>query len=330
MTDLDGIIVLDDLPKPQHLRDILGAPADASMGQVAYTTTTKVVCKFCGSDAVLKDGVRNGVQNYWCKSCKRKFAGNNALPRMRVPPERIATAVELFYEGLSLQEICRSLQETYSFKPSDSTVYEWIVRFTGEAVKKAEGYQAHTGSTWAADETMLGVAGGRTKEGSDNTIWFWDVIDEETRFLLASHMSRTRTIRDAEALFNQARQRAVNTPKFIITDRLAAYVDGIERAFGDEARHIQSQGMRTPSHNNVIERFHGTLKQRTKVMRGLKNPETAKLVLSGWLINYNFFRPHEGLGGQTPAQAARIPFPYVSWREIVEDGYHKQFVNVST
>jgi hypothetical protein len=37
----------------------------------------------------------------------------------------------------------------------------------------------------------------KTKEGADNTIWFWDVIDEGTEFLLPCHMSHARTIKDA-------------------------------------------------------------------------------------------------------------------------------------
>jgi transposase-like protein len=249
---------------------------------------------------------------------------------MRIPPERIATAVNLFYEGLSLTEIQRALDQHYNFKPSDSTVYEWVVRFTGVAVAKAAPYKAQTGRIWAADETVLDVAGGRTKEGSENTIWFWDVIDEDSRFLLASHMSLTRTIRDAEALFTQARDRASTAPRFVVTDRLRSYIDGIERVWGGDVRHIQSDGMASDTHNNVIERFHGTLKQRTKVMRGLKNKTTAKLILDGWLVQYNFFRPHESLGCKTPAQAARVAFPYTNWRALIEDGYHKSDTGLST
>ena len=175
---------------------------------------------------------------------------------------------------------------------------------------------------WAADETVLGVRGAKTKEGSDNTLWFWDVIDEDTRFLLASYLSLTRTTRDAEALFNQARERALTGPRLIVTDKLAAYLDGIERVFGGEVKHIQSQGMRSESHNNVIERFHGTIKQRTKVMRDLKSRESAKLIMAGWLIHYNFFRPHESLKGKTPGEVARVGFPYKTWKDLVMDGYH--------
>ncbi len=303
-------------------------PRFACMGQVSHMETIMIACKFCGSTAVVKDGVRGGVQSYWCKACKRKFAGNEALPGMRTPPDQIAAAVSMFYEGLSLTEIQRELNQIYSYRPSDSTVYEWVVRFTKEAIRRADGFKADTGPLWAADETVLDVAGGRTKEGSENTAWFWDVMDEKTRFLLASHLSLTRTIRDAETLFHQAARRAAMLPENIITDKLAAYLDGIERVFGADAHHIQSQGMTTETHNNLIERFHGTIKQRTKIMRGLKSRESAKLIMGGWLVHYNFFRPHEGLKGKTPAQAASVNLPFTNWKELIMLDYHPQEVRV--
>jgi hypothetical protein len=55
-------------------------------------------------------------------------------------------------------------------------------------------------------------------------------------------------------------------------------------------------------------------------MRGLKNRKTAKLFTDGWLIQYNFFRPHEFLKGKTPTEKAGIRFPFKSWLEVVKHG----------
>ena len=52
-------------------------------------------------------------------------------------------------------------------------------------------------------------------------------------------------------------------------------------------------------------------------MRGMQNRETAKLVLEGWLVHYNYLRPHEGLGGETPARIARVKAPFKGWTEVV-------------
>lgn len=145
----------------------------------------------------------------------------------------------------------------------------------------------------------------------------WDLIDVKTRFLLASHMSFRRTTQYARTLVEKASKRAGKTPKVIITDKLWAYLDGIELAFGADIQHLQSKGFRIQPNTNLIERFHGTLKGRIKVMRGLKKPETALLFLDGWLIHYNFFRPHEALGDKTPAEKAGLDFPCKNWLDVV-------------
>jgi hypothetical protein len=53
-----------------------------------------------------------------------------------------------------------------------------------------------------------------------------------------------------------------------------------------------------------MERLNGEIRDREKVMRGLEKPDTP--ILSGYQIYHNFVRPHEGLDGRTPAEAAGI------------------------
>jgi transposase InsO family protein len=56
--------------------------------------------------------------------------------------------------------------------------------------------------------------------------------------------------------------------------------------------------------NNVLERMHGTIREREKVMRGLKVDDTPIVPMNQ--IYYNFIRPHSALGGATPAEAAGV------------------------
>jgi len=278
--------------------------------QVSYTSTCFVRCKFCGSRNVVKYGKRGYTQYYLCRDCKHTFVGNDCLPTMRYPPEQVAVAVSLYYDGLSIDAIRRQLESSYHIYPSDSTVYEWIVKYTKVATQEAKATGIQVSNTWVADETVLKI-----DEGKD--IWFWDIIDDKTRFLLASHMSPTRTTKDAQTLMIQALEAADHSPDIIITDKLAAYLDGIELVFGADTKHIQSKGFRIEPNTNLIERFHGTLKARTKVMRGLRNKTTGRIIMDGWLVHYNFFRPHEALGNKTPAFAAKATFKYKSWKDVV-------------
>jgi hypothetical protein len=41
-------------------------------------------------------------------------------------------------------------------------------------------------------------------------------------------------------------------------------------------------------------------------MKGLKDEPTARTIIDGFRIYYNFMRPHMALEGKTPAQKARI------------------------
>ncbi|MBI2856210.1 MAG: IS6 family transposase [Chloroflexi bacterium] len=269
-----------------------------------------VSCKDCGSRKLYRHGVSRGKQRYRCRDCGTTFLEGDTLKRMRVPVDIVGAAVSMFYEGLSLTAIQRQLDQIYEVRPSDSTVYEWVVRFTKVAVKAIQGLRPKVGDTWVGDETVLKIGGKNT--------WFWDIIDEDTRFLLASHLSTTRWTRDAQTLMGRALRAAGRSPKIVLTDKLASYIEGVESIFGADARHIQSGPFKLDRSTRSIERFHGTLKARTKVMRGMTNMETAKLVMEGWLVHYNYLRPHEGLGGETPGRVARVKVPFRTWTDIVK------------
>ena len=66
-----------------------------------------------------------------------------------------------------------------------------------------------------------------------------------------------------------------------------------------------------------MERYHGTFKERNKVMRGLKKTDTA--TLDGQRVYCNYIRPHTGLNGKTPAEAARIDLKLVGnkWLQLI-------------
>jgi len=274
-----------------------------------------VRCKFCGEqERVVHYGkTAKGAQRYFCQKCKRTFMDNKAPERMRYPTEVIASSISLFYEGLSLHKICRQLKLDYGVMPDHHSIYDWIVRYTKKGIKAFEPIKANTGNTWVADETVL-----KLKSGGGENVWFFDCLDEDSRFLLASHLTPNRYTKDAQTLMEKAERRAGKVPKVVVTDRLRSYLDAIEKAFGADTRHHQSTPFALQQSTRSIERLHGTIKDRTKIMRGLANRETAKLIMEGWGIHYNFFRPHQGLKGKTPSEAAGMDTPYKNWADIIE------------
>jgi transposase-like protein len=96
----------------------------------------------------------------------------------------------------------------------------------------------------------------------------------------------------------------------VVTDGLRAYQDAITKEFFTvkvpRTEHVRIPNIRDRSNNNMVERLHGTIRQRNKVMRGLDDEETAQTMMDGLRVYYNFMRPHMALNGQTPAQKAKI------------------------
>jgi len=266
------------------------------------------VCKYCQSPNVVKFGTFQGIQRYWCKDCKRKFVADRLL-KMKTPVNILSSALSCYFGGMPLDAIQRHLYQQFKVYYSEMGIYNWVKRFSKEAVDRIKDFQPIVGDTWIADETVL-KAGGKK-------IWFFDVIDEKTRYLLASRLATSRTTKEAALVMNEAKRRAGKSPKRIITDRLAAYIDGIEYVFGGSAKHVQSKPFTDVDSTNIIERFQGTLKDRTKIIRGFKNLKTAELLTDAWLVHYNFFKEHESLGNIPPAQKMGLITPFKNWAEVV-------------
>jgi transposase-like protein len=164
-----------------------------------------IACKYCQSTNIIKYGKYKAVQRYFCKDCGRKFAGLDTIPKMQYSTSKIADVLNMYYEGMSLKEIRRNLIQQHNDYISDATAYNWVKRFSKLAIMQAGKYKPDVGGVWVADETVIDIDG--------KNIWLWDIIDTKTRFLIASHMSYTRTTKDAEALMREAYKRTWQNPQ---------------------------------------------------------------------------------------------------------------------
>lgn len=282
----------------------------ANLEKSHFTTPKQIACPRCGSLDIMKYGIRHGVQNYICRNCQRKFNNKDAPFHLWTSAEQIGASLNMFYDGMSLAKIARHLNENYHNPVNASTVYRWIIRYTAKAIDLLTPLKPTVCDTWVVDETVVKVGG--------KNVWYWDVLCENSRFLISSHLSKTRGVLDVSTVMRKAWQRTEKAPRFIVSDCLGVYPDGIERVFGSYSTHIQSMGFSDEINNNIIERFHGTVKDRTKVMRGFKTKETALLILDGFGTYYNFFRPHMSLDNKTPAQIAKLKPPVNNWTELVK------------
>ena len=284
------------------------------MAEFTEVTTVKIHCPDCASSHIVKIGRQNKQQRYLCRGCAKKFRANGMPTGRRVPAEQLGMAVRMFYSGMSYKQIAESMADAFDIpEPSKSSIYDWVMDYTDRAVKTMRNpqFKAQVGDSWVADEMMVQVGGEK--------YWNWNVMDEDTRYILATHLSKQRNLAAATAVMRKASLAAATPPKTIKTDRLASYPGSIDKVF-PETRHIQSDGIRAEVNNNLSERLQGTFRQRTKTLRGLDSRKTGQRYLDGWSLTYNLFREHESLDDRTPGEAAKVKSPYGEWADVVRQG----------
>ena len=162
-------------------------------------------------------------------------------------------------------------------------------------------HKVPTGREWVADELQLNVGG--------KPCWLWNVQDRRSRYLLATRLTPKRDARAAEMVMRKAQAQAANAPEVIRTDKLTSYTPAIKKLF-PKTQHLQSDRLRAEVNNNLSERMQGIIRERDKVLRAMKSRETGQNYLDGWTVDYNVCRPHFGLDGKTPAQAAGMVVPF--------------------
>jgi len=284
------------------------------------TENGHIGCKHCKSSRIVKNGKRGDKQLYLCKACGKQFIDNGCFPRMRTSARAISTALEAYFDGLSLSKIVGLLRRAFGITISRVSVWGWIQKYVPLVKALLDRIRVNAVGTWHVDETMVRVKG--------KNHWFWDGIDHDTRFIIMGLLTRTRTISAAKEFFNGARSQVGNrAPAIIVTDGCGAYRKGVSKNFWGkvqlgECKLIQKQGLRArigKLSNNLIERFHNTLKDRTKIVRGFGSKKGAFNALSGFVIQYNYLRPHMALHGETPAVTAGIRLPFENgWGDLIQ------------
>jgi transposase-like protein len=272
-------------------------------------------CKYCGSERTIKKGFVQKKQLYKCKDCGRRFFLNGKFAKMRLDKNIIVAALNFYYDGLSLRKAQRNLEQIFGERISQVTILNWIKKYSLLVKEYVTTQVPQLSGLWHEDETMLNCEG--------RNVWFWEMIDEDTKFMVASHISNTRTFEDTVAIFKKGLEQSKVKPKAVFVDGSFVYNRAFNKVFftlrkDTRPELVQRVGICARETNNIIERLHGTLKDRTKNMRGLKSYDSTKLLLEGWSVHYNYVRPHQSLGNKTPAQAARMQVPN-NWKGLIDE-----------
>jgi transposase-like protein len=282
-------------------------------------------CKFCGSENIVKRGYRKTergkVQRFVCKDCKRFFIVDEGFEKMKATPQTVTVALDLYFKGISMRAIVDHIKQFYGIEVSHVAVYKWIRKYIQLLKEYADQLVPKVSGIWHSDEMVLNV---RNLDNHENQRWAWNIIDNQSRYWLATQITEKREIADARQVLAQAATVSQIKPNAIVTDGLRAYSDAINKEFftlkNPRTQHVRIPNIRDKSNNNMIERLHGTIRQRNKVMRGLDDEATAQTMMDGLQVYYNFLRPHMALDGKTPAQKAKLvsETENVNWASLIK------------
>jgi transposase-like protein len=279
------------------LREVVQLKAIEPIGEVH-------ACIYCHASKIVRDGLRHNqygdIQKWNCKACGRYFTVNIGFERMKHNPQGITTAMQLYFSGESLRNVAKSLK-LLGVVVSHQTVYNWIAKYTEEMRKYLDKITPQVSDTWRADELFLKVRG--------NMKYLYALMDDETRFWIAKEVADTKYHADVHDLFKHGRKFAGKAPFHIITDGAPNFRAGIDAEFYREKKalalvHERDIRFNGEVHNNKMERLNGEIRDREKVVRGVKKPESP--LIEGYQIYHNYVRPHMALENHTPADLAGI------------------------
>ena len=186
--------------------------------QVVIKPLDHTICLFCGSQTVVKHGLRrnkNGaIQRFTCKACGKRFVRNLGFERLKATPQVVTSALQLYFTGESLRNVQRLLN-LQGVNVTHQTVYNWIKRYVALMQKYLDKITPQVSPVWRADELYIKVKG--------NMKYLFAMMDDETRFWIAQEVADSKYTHDARHLFQLARAVAGKRPKLLITDGLPAY-----------------------------------------------------------------------------------------------------------
>ena len=269
-------------------------------------------CPKCKGYKIRKNGfriVKNDMkrQRFSCATCKYQFIqNNNKLGRIHNDPQIVAECLNLVMSGMSYRETARHIEMSHSIIIHNTTVLNWVKKFTYIIKNYVELFYPTLGDVWSVDEMDLNVKDTKYVKGRGFKVWLWSSIDPKTRFLIATQVSKRRATSDARKIMKISKNKVIEIPSYIITDCMRSYDDAIIKEFHNRVAHVTTPSIHNGFLNRPIERYHNEIRAILKSRRGLGNEKSAQTIAELLRIHHNFVKKHMGLDGKTPAEVAGI------------------------
>jgi len=229
---------------------------------------------------------------------------------MRNTPQKITLCLDLFYKGISTRKIQEHLQAFYPHNSSWVSIYRWIVKFSEKISQFTDKLKLNVGNEIQVDEVEFHRRKQSNRKGVDRN-WFIDSIDTKTRYMVSSEFVKAREKKEVRAILKDIKKK-VKDVEILTTDGHHIYQNVVKKIFGyDKVKqrynvlHNVVNASKGEGFNIKIERLHNTIRHRTKTFRGFHGSiKSAKAIMKGFEIYYNFIRQHLALKGKTPSELA--------------------------
>ena len=259
----------------------------------------QISCPNCNGKKTIKRGFRKTenrgkIQRYYCQDCKKRFVEDDGFTRMRNNPLKITQAMHMYFSGVSLRKTQEHLGIFYNHNASHMSVLRWIRRYMTQIRKFTDTLNLKVGNELMSDEMEDKVKG--------KQCWFVDVMDTKTRYMVSSDLMRSRTLENMTKVLSEAKKKTGNQVKVVTTDGLQGYSTILKRSFGLKTYWNHKSPIRhniviasKRGFNHKIERLHNSVRERIKIFRGFGSLESAKAIMKGYEIYYNFLRKHQAI-----------------------------------
>ena len=215
------------------------------------------------------------------------------------------------FEGIVLSvSTVNKILRRFGFKPADEVIQAEARKNDPEKQKVFEEEQAarerewarfcraHPNDLWQIDLKTFYIRG-------QHRVWLIDIIDDHSRFVVGFSLVATAT---AEAVMETLKSAFIKhgLPKEILTDNGTQFVawQGVtrfEKLLGRLGIHHTKARPHHPQTLGKIESFHRNIKRELLDVERFSSQEEAVQRVGAYLDHYNYARPHQGIGGFTPA-----------------------------
>jgi transposase-like protein len=215
---------------------------------------------------------------------------------MKFKSKHIVTALDLYNKGVSLRKLQQHFEIIHGVKVSHVTILKWLWKYNKIINENVSKFNLKNVKNWVVDDMVI--------KGHRKYYWYFNVIDKESRFLVCSTLGMFRDGEEASKLFSKGKSKS-GVPDTITSDKLSSYLQAYRENFYKMCEFHRLKSFGGNFNTQLIERYNGTVRERTKVMRSFKSYESAKNLLKGFENYYNFIREHKFLG-MTPAESLGV------------------------